>query len=57
MVDKAGATIVEDTGEIKVKQDTKSVEIHFLGRLQLRGLDGSSGPDHVTYSASIPSIR
>lgn len=58
MVDKAGATIVEETGEMKVKHETNSVDTHFLGRLQLRGFAGSFGPDQVTYylsAAEIPS--
>lgn len=58
MVDKAGATIVEETGEMKVKHETNSVDTHFLGRLQLRGFAGSFGPDQVTYfrlAAGIPS--
>lgn len=49
MVGSAGATMVDDTGEMNVKHETKSVETHFLDRLQLRGFDGSSGPDQVTY--------
>lgn len=34
-VGSAGASIVEETGEMKVKQDTRMVEVHFLPRLQL----------------------
>lgn len=29
-VSKAGASIVEDTGEMKVKHETKMVEVHFF---------------------------
>ena len=48
MESSAGATIVEDTGEMKVKHDTRNVAVHFFVWLQLRGLEGSSGPDQVT---------
>lgn len=45
----AGATIVDESGEIKVKDETKIVAVHLRNRCQLRGLEGSSGPDQVTY--------
>jgi hypothetical protein len=44
---RAGATIVEDTGEMKVKHETSSVADHFRLRLQLRGFVGSVGDDQV----------
>lgn len=49
MAAKAGATMVDDTGEMNVNDDTISTAAHFAGRLQLRGFSGSSGPDQVTY--------
>lgn len=47
IVDKAGDTIVDETGEMKVKHETNTVATHFLERLQLRGFVGSFGPDQV----------
>lgn len=46
---RAGATIVDERGEIKVKDETNIVAVHLRKRCQLRGLEGSSGPDQVTY--------
>ena len=45
----AGAIIEEDTGDMKVKEDTTTVAAHFLLIDQFFGFSGSSGPDHVTY--------
>ena len=45
----AGATIVDERGEMKVKDETRMVAVHLRKRCQLRGLEGSSGPDQVTY--------
>lgn len=49
MVPSAGATMDDDTGEMKVKADTTSVVIHFLRIGQFLGFSGSSGPFHVTF--------
>lgn len=48
IVDNAGETMVEETGEINVKDDTNKVATHFLERVQLSGFAGSSGPFQVT---------
>lgn len=48
IVDNAGETIVDETGEINVKDDTSKVATHFFERLQLSGFAGSSGPFQVT---------
>lgn len=48
-VGRAGASIVEETGDMKVKQDTRMVAVHFLYFGQFFGLEGSFGPSHVTY--------
>lgn len=45
---RPGATIVEDTGEMNVNEETIRVAAHFLERVQLRGFAGSSGLSHVT---------
>jgi hypothetical protein len=37
----AGATMEEETGEMKVKEDTTRVAAHFLPILQFLGLSGS----------------
>lgn len=55
--DNAGATIVDDTGEINVKDETRTVETHFRWRLQLRGLAGSFGPDQVTLTMSSVVVK
>jgi hypothetical protein len=48
----AGATIVEDTGEMKVKAETMTVAAHLRRTLQFRGFAGSSGPSQSTSSTS-----
>ena len=45
----AGATIEEDTGEMKVNEDTTKVASHFRFRVQFLGFSGSSGPSQVTW--------
>jgi hypothetical protein len=45
---RAGATIDDETGEIKVKHDTIKTIDHFLRIGQFLGLSGSSGPVQVT---------
>ena len=45
---RAGATIVDATGDIKVKEDTTNVTVHFFPIDQFLGFSGSSGPDQVT---------
>lgn len=49
MVPSAGATMDDDTGEMKVKADTTSVATHFLRIGQFLGFSGSSGPVHVIF--------
>ena len=49
MVPSAGATIDDDTGEMKVRADTSSVAAHFLRVGQFLGFSGSSGLFHVTF--------
>jgi hypothetical protein len=51
MVVRAGATIEEETGEMKVNRETVMVAAHFLFVGQFLGLSGSSGPSHVTWRA------
>lgn len=51
MVVKAGATMEEDTGEIKVNSETVIVAAHFFLDGQFLGFSWSSGPSHVTYTA------
>ena len=48
MVDNAGATIDDETGDMKVKDETTSVANHFRFVVQFFGLAGSSGPSQVT---------
>jgi hypothetical protein len=45
---RAGATIVEDTGEMKVYNETTVITDHFLLLGQFLGFSGSLGPSHVT---------
>ena len=45
---RAGATIVEDTGEIRVNCETIVMLIHFFLFGQFMGFSGSLGPSHVT---------
>lgn len=51
-VGRAGASMVDETGDMKVKHDTRIVAVHFLYLGQFLGFERSSGPDHVTYSTS-----
>lgn len=53
MAGRAGATMEEETGEMKVKEETISVAAHFLPLVQFLGFSGSSGPSQVTCSASV----
>lgn len=48
MVPKAGATIVEASGEMKVKEATIRVAVHRFLRGQFKGFSGSSSPNQVT---------
>src|ERR1700761_9409771 len=50
---KAGATIADATGEMKVNDDTTKVAIHFRFIGQFLGFSGSSGPFHVTRFGSL----
>jgi hypothetical protein len=50
---KAGATIDDETGEMKVNEETISVAAHLLRNAQFFGLSGSSGPSQVTYERLI----
>lgn len=47
--ESAGATIDEETGEMKVNSETVIVAAHFFFMLQFFGFSGSSSPDHVTF--------
>ena len=42
--DKAGATMQEETGDMKVNEDKITVAAHFFLKLQFFGFSGSSGP-------------
>lgn len=44
----AGATIDDDTGEMKVKDETTNVAAHLCPFVQFLGFSGSSGPFQVT---------
>lgn len=48
MVDNAGATSEEETGEMNVKDETTSVAPHLRFFDQFLGFAGSSGLSHVT---------
>lgn len=45
---KAGATMDDDTGDMKVKDDTIRVAAHFFLYVQFLGFSGSSASSHVT---------
>lgn len=45
----AGATIDDETGEMKVKRETVMTAAHFFLSGQFLGFSGSSGPSQVTY--------
>jgi hypothetical protein len=45
----AGATIDDETGEMKEKRETMAVAAHFLPNDQFLGFEGSSTPFQVTY--------
>jgi len=47
----AGVTIEDETGEMKVKDETTSVAAHLRRFVQFFGFSGSSGPFHVTLFA------
>ena len=46
----------DDTGEMKVKDETTSVASHFLLRVQFFGFSGSSSPSQVTYKEYCQTI-
>lgn len=50
MVVKAGAVMVVETGEIKVKAEAMAVTRHRAANVQFFGLSASSGPSQVTCS-------
>lgn len=52
----AGATIEEETGDMKVNDDTIKVAAHFFPFFQFFGFSGSSSPSHVTYMVSMAQI-
>lgn len=52
IVERAGATIEDETGEMKVKDETTMVAAHFLLKLQFFGFSGSSGPSHEIWLVS-----
>lgn len=54
---RAGATIVDETGEMKVKQETSTVADHFRLALQFRGFVGSEGEDQVTWILSLDLVN
>lgn len=54
---RAGATIVDETGEMKVKQETSTVADHFRFRVQFRGFVGSEGEDQVTWILSLDLVN
>ncbi len=56
MLVNAGATIDDDTGEMKVKEDTTSVAAHFFFMVQFFGFSGSSAPFHVTCQSNNVSL-
>ena len=45
---RAGATMDEETGEMKVKDEMTSVAAHLERSAQFLGFCGSSGPSQVT---------
>ena len=49
---RAGATIDDETGEMRVKKDTTIVAAHFRLKVQFLGFAGSSEPSHETCTAS-----
>jgi hypothetical protein len=48
MSSRAGVTMVDEKGEIKVKQETRIVAVHFRLADQFRGFSTSYGPSQVT---------
>lgn len=50
MTGRAGVTIVDEKGLMKVNMDTSIVTTHFRGCDQLRGFAGSFGPSQVIWS-------
>lgn len=57
MTGSAGATKVDETGEMKVKHETMSVAAHLRERGQFNGFVGSSSPDHVIYMWISKTVR
>ena len=49
---RAGATMDDETGEMRVKKDTTIVAAHFRLKVQFLGFAGSSEPSHETCTAS-----
>ena len=49
-----GVTMVEEKGEMNVKQETSMVATHFLCHDQLSGFSGSWGPSQDTNPLSSP---
>jgi hypothetical protein len=54
---RAGATIDDETGEMKVNEETMKVAAHFLLKVQFLGFAESSGPSHVTYPSRVSLKR
>lgn len=50
MVLSAGATMDEETGEMKVKQETTNTAAHLFPIDQFFGFSTSSGPFQATYT-------
>lgn len=50
MLSNAGATMEDETGDMKVKNDTRTAASLFFFVGQFLGLSGSSGPFHVTWA-------
>ena len=48
---RAGATMDEETGEMKVNDEMTSVAAHLERSFQFLGFCGSSGPSQVTCEA------
>lgn len=56
MAGKAGVTIVEEKGEMKVKRETRMVVVHFWRLDQFRGLEGSEGLSQVTWGVELVCV-
>ncbi|RAQ36291.1 hypothetical protein DPQ28_11830, partial [Pasteurella multocida] len=57
MAPMAGATIEDETGEMKVNEETTRVAAHFLPLPQFLGFSGSSGPSQVTKFGSLTDLE